>query len=106
MDEALQKRVIANLEDQVARLQAENAAVEQRNANRRGWRDALRRGGGELTKRLEAARSYAASSLRIVSEEEVEFDSAKGIEEVDEMAAGLDDFDRRLREAEQGRDRA
>ena len=42
----------------------------------------------------------AASSLRIVAEEEVEFDSAKGIEEVDDAAAGLDDFDRRLREAE------
>ena len=84
----------------LARLQAENAAVEQRNANRRAWRDALRRGGAELATRLEAARGYAASSLRIVAEEEVEFDSAKGIEEVDDAAAGLDDFDRRLREAE------
>lgn len=82
-----------------ARLQAENAAVAQRNANRRAWRDALRRGGSELQKRLEAA-SRRGKKLRLVSEEDVAFDSSKSLgEQPEQQTPALDDFDRRLRDA-------
>mmetsp|Transcript_48894 Transcript_48894/g.163166 ORF Transcript_48894/g.163166 Transcript_48894/m.163166 type:complete len:263 (-) Transcript_48894:168-956(-) len=82
-----------------ARLQAKNAAVAQRNANRRAWRDALRRGGSELQKRLEAA-SRRGKKLRLVSEEDVAFDSSKSLaEQPEQQTPALDDFDRRLRDA-------
>ncbi len=79
-------------------LQRTNAQIEQRNANRRAWRDALRQPGVELRRRLDAAR-ISRKEVRRVEEEELTFDSAKGL--ADQPVAqtpGLDDFDRRLRE--------
>jgi len=85
------------------KLQADNAAVEQRNANRRQWRDALRRGGDEIAKRLEAA-SRQGRQLRVVGKEDVEFDSAVGLaEQRVAQQPDLDDFDKRLRDATGGK---
>ena len=80
-------------------LQASNAQVDARNANRRAWRDALRQPGQALSRKLDAARS-SKRALRVVGEDDVSFDSAKSItEQSSEMSdPGLDDFDKRLRE--------
>ena len=79
-------------------LQASNANVDQRNTNRRAWRDALRQPTDALRRRIGAA-SQSSRSIRVVGEEEVEFDSAKGLgEQAVEQTPGLDDFDRRLKE--------
>jgi len=79
-------------------LQASNAQIEQRNANRRAWRDALQSGGGEIRRRLEAA-TKRRKELRLVGEAEVAYDSAKGLDQQTEVQQpGLDDFDRRLRD--------
>ena len=84
-------------------LQASNAQIEQRNANRRAWRDALRRGGDEMRRRLDAAGSRR-KRLRLVGEDDVAYDSAKGLgEQAEEQQPGLDDFDRRLRDATGGK---
>ena len=79
-------------------LQASNAQIEQRNADRRAWRDALRAPGQALRKKLDAAKS-SKRALRVVGEDDVSFDSAKSItEQRDLNDPGLDDFDKRLRE--------
>ena len=81
------------------KLQASNADIEQRNTNRRAWRDALRQPTDALRRRIGAS-SQSKRSIRVVGEEEVEFDSAKGLgEQAVEQTPGLDDFDRRLKEA-------
>ena len=49
------------------RLQAANAEVERRNANRRAWLDELRRGSEALSRRLAAAKSRG-KQLRLVGE--------------------------------------
>ena len=87
-------------------LQATNAQIEQRNENRKAWAAALRNPAEAIKKRLDAAKS-SKKSLRVVTEEEVTFDSAKELSEQPDGEGGvgmlnpdLDDFDRRLREAE------
>jgi len=83
-------------------LQASNAQVEKRNANRRAWRDALRLGGKTIRTRLAAA-GRRRKTLRIVGESDVEYDSSKGLDEQKvEQQPSLDDFDRRLRESTGG----
>ena len=68
----------------------------------RAWRDALQRGGGELRKRLDAA-GARRKKLRLVSEEEVAYDSAKELgQQKEQQQPDLDDFDRRLRDAAGG----
>ena len=81
------------------RLQANNAAIEERNAIRRSWRELLRRPGAAMQKKLDAAKRRQRA-LRLVGEEQLTFDSAKGLTEqnVEQQAPDLDDFDRRLRE--------
>jgi len=80
-------------------LQASNAQVEQRNANRRAWRDGVQSGGGEIRRRLEAA-AKRRKKLRMVGEAEVAYDSSKGLDQQAEaQQPDLDDFDRRLRDA-------
>lgn len=84
-------------------LQRTNAEIDERNANRRAWRDQLRQGGDALKKRLQAA-AQRKKTLRLVTEEEVSFDSSKDLaEQREEQTPGLDDFDRRLREASGGK---
>ena len=84
-------------------LQASNAQVEQRNAARRAWRDALERGGGELRKRMDAA-GTRRKKLRLVDNDQVAYDSAKDLsEQKTEQRPDLDDFDRRLRDATDGK---
>ena len=87
-------------------LQATNAQIEQRNENRKAWAAALRNPAEAIKKRLDAAKS-SKKSLRVVTEEEVTFDSAKELSEQPDGEGGvgmlnpdLDDFDRRLKEAE------
>ena len=87
-------------------LQATNAQIEQRNENRKAWAAALRNPADAIKKRLDAAKS-SKKSLRVVTEEEVTFDSAKELSEQPDGEGGvgmlnpdLDDFDRRLKEAE------
>ena len=76
---------------------------QQRNAARRAWRDALERGGGELRKRMDAA-GTRRKKLRLVDNDQVAYDSAKDLsEQQTEQRPDLDDFDRRLRDATDGK---
>jgi len=75
-------------------LQRRNAEVDRRNEARRSWRDALDRGGSELSKRLAVARRRG-SSLRVVRPDDVAYDSAKPWQEQAEQP-DFDDFDKRL----------
>lgn len=82
----------------LVRLQAKNGAVEERNSNRRAWRDRLRRGGDDVRKRLTAA-SRQARAVRLVDEGDIAYDSALDLtEQLDATDPSLDEFDRRLRE--------
>jgi len=71
-----------------------NAQIEERNSARRVWRDALRAGGGGLTKRLGSARQRAGK-VRVVKESDLAFDSAKDLAE-QPTDAEADDWERRL----------
>lgn len=78
-------------------LKRSNAAIEQRNAARRAWRDALGAGGGALKARLASARGAAGKrgGVRVVGEEQIDFDSAKSVYEQPNDAEG-DDWEKRL----------
>jgi len=81
------------------KLQADNAAIQQRNANRVEWRDALRSGGGEIAKRLQTA-AQSKKSLRLVGDKDVDYDSSVDLaEQRVAQTPDLDDFDKRLKEA-------
>ena len=78
-------------------LQRSNAAIEERNAARRAWRDALGAGSGALKARLTSARGAAGKrgGVRVVGEEQIDFDSAKSVYEQPTDAEG-DDWEKRL----------
>ena len=80
------------------KLQADNAAIQQRNAKRLAWRDALRSGGSEIAKRLQTA-AKSRKGLRLVGAQDVDFDSSADLaaQRVAQQP-DLDDFDKRLRE--------
>ena len=84
-----------------ARLGQQNAQVEERNKVRRTWRDAVRAGSEQLSAKLKAA-AQKQSALRIVGSQDLEFDSGKDLDQQPNafVAPDLDDFDRRLREAD------
>ena len=54
-----------------------NAKVDERNAAREKWRDALAAGGGRTARRLQAARAQAVAQRKVIGAESVVFDSAK-----------------------------
>ncbi len=71
-----------------------NAEIEARNAARRSWRDALRAGGAGLSARLQSARGKGGK-VRVVTEKDLAFDSAKDLAD-QPTDAEADDWERRL----------
>ena len=84
-----------------ARLGAENEKIDKRNRARKLWSATLGSGAQRVAAKLKAAKRYAAS-LKIVTDDDIAYDSGKSLDAQPKAAKlnpdnkAMDDFDKRL----------